>query len=113
MNRIIYTSKQSSEFSTLPKLKQVFKLRNKPKVYNWSLKQYTHIIQTGNKNFSAQSLHTELHYCYVLEIDLVDLKSLSKHNDKVKYLMNAGDVFSKRAQFDPLLNGRGDNRGIW
>ena len=43
----------------------------------------------------------------MFEIDLVDLQSLSKHNNKVKYLLNAIDVFSKRAYSEPLSNKTG------
>ena len=43
----------------------------------------------------------------MFETDLAYLQSQPKHIDKVKYLLNAMDVFSKRAYSEPLLNETG------
>jgi len=39
-----------------------------------------------------------------LDVDLADMQSLSKDNDRIKYLLVAIDVFSRYAWVEPLKN---------
>ena len=107
MNKLFYTPKQPSAFSTLPKLKQVVKPEIRPKVYDWLLKQDAYTLHKPVRKHFVRNPYTPNNIYDVFEIDLVDLQSLSKHNDRVKYLLNVIDVFSKRAYSEPLLNKTG------
>ena len=105
MNTLFYTPKLPSDFSTLTKLKHVVK--DKPKVYNWLLKQDAYTLYNPVRKYFLRNPYTPNNIYDVFEIELVDLQSQPKHNKKVKYLLNAIDVFSKRAYSEPLLIKKG------
>jgi len=52
-------------------------------------------------------IHTVTNIDDVWEIDLADLGSLTKYNDKYKYLLNIIDIFSRYAWSVPLKDKTG------
>ena len=107
MNALFYNPILPSAYSTLPKLKQVVKSKNKGKVQNWLLKQDAYTLHKPARKRFLRNSYTVNNIYDVFEIDLVDVQSLAKHNDKIKYLLNVIDVFSKQAYSEPLLNKTG------
>ena len=107
MNKLFYSPKEPSAFSTFPTLKQAVKLKDRAKVYNWLLKQDAYTLHKPVRKNFLRNPYTPNNIYDVFEIDLVDLQSLSKHNNNVKYLLNVIDVFSKYAYSEPLINKSG------
>ena len=107
MNKLFYSPKEPSAFSTLSKLKQVVKPKDKSKVHKWLIKQDAYTLHKPVRKNFLRNPYTPNNIYDVFEVDLVDLQSLSKHNDGVKYLLNLIDVFSKQAYSEPLINKTG------
>ena len=96
MNALFYNPIFPSAFSTLPKLKKAVKSKDRNKVHNWLIKQDAYTFHKPVRKRFLRNPYTVNNIYDVFEIDLVDVQSLAKYNDKIKYLLNVIDVFQGR-----------------
>ena len=68
--------------------------------------EHVHVAQTCTKRF-PRNPYTVTNIDDVWEMDLANLSSLSKYNDKYKYLLNVIDIFSRYAWSVPLKGKTG------
>jgi len=75
---------------------------NKRAVEEWLSGQDTYTLHKPVRKRSPRNLYTVTNIDDVWEMDLAVLSSLSKYNDKYKYLLNIIDIFSRYAWRVPL-----------
>ena len=72
---------------------------------NYQLANELH--KTIIKNFQKRKVYSSSFRDNIWGVDLADIQSLSKHNQKIKYLLCAIDLFSKYPWVVPLKDKNG------
>ena len=75
---------------------------NKRKVEEWLSGQDTYTLDKPVRKRFPRNPYTVTNIGDVWEIDFADLSSMSRYNDKYKYLLNVIDIFSRYAWSVPL-----------
>ena len=96
VGKIYYDPKHTAAFSSVAKLVSAAK-SSKRSVEEWLSGQDTCTLhKTVRKRFLRNS-YTVTNFDDIWEMDLTDLSSLSRCNEKYKYLLNVIDIFSRYA----------------
>jgi len=106
LGKIYYDPKHTAGFSSAAKLVSAAK-RNKRNVEEWLSGQDTYNLHKPVRKRFPRNPYTVTNIDDVWEIDIADLSSLSKYNDKYKYLLNVIDIFSRYAWSVPLKDKTG------
>ena len=94
LGNVYYDPKHPAGFGSVAKLVKASK--NKKKVVEeWLSSQNTHTLHKQVRKRFQRNPYTVTNIEDVLEMDLGDLSSLAKYNDKFKYLLNVIDIFSR------------------
>ena len=101
LGKIYYDPKHPAGFGSVAKLVNVGK-KNKRGV-EWLAGQDTYTLHKPVRKTFPRNAYTVTNIDDVWEMDLADLSSLSKYNDKYKYLLNVTDMFSRYAWSVPLM----------
>ena len=116
MNRLYYDPAKPSAFSTLHKLQAAAsssskvkgnKTKNQKEVRRWLLQQDAYTLHKPSRKKFQRNPYTVTNIGDVWEVDLADVRALSKYNDRFKYLLTVIDVFSKYAHSIPLRSKTG------
>ena len=96
LGNVYYDSKHPANFRTVAKL--VKATNNKKKdVEEWLSSQNTYTLHKQVRKRFPRNPYTVTNIDDVWEMDLADLSSLAKYNDKYKFLLNVIDIFSRYA----------------
>ena len=109
LSKIYYNPSKPGSYYGINKLYNVVKnMANKPNyldrngVKEWLAKQVTHAIHS----IPSHKFHTEHIITQYLneqwDSDLIDIQSLSRYNDNVRYLLLCVDLFSRKIMMRPL-----------
>jgi len=101
LGKIFYVPKHTTGFSSAAKLVSAAKT-NKRNVEQWLSGQDTYTLRKPVRKRFPRNPYTVTNIDNVWEIDLADLRSLSRYNNKYKYLLNVIDIFSRYAWSVPL-----------
>ncbi|XP_065223788.1 uncharacterized protein LOC135847968 [Planococcus citri] len=71
-------------------------------IKNWLQSQDTYTLYKPARQNFKRNQYIVNNINDIWQADLVDLQSLSKHNDGMKYLLTVIDIFSKKAYVEPL-----------
>ena len=93
LDKIYYDPKHTAAFSSVAKLVSAAK-SNKKNVEEWLSGQDTYTLHKPVRKRFPRNPYTVTNIDDVWENDLADLGSLSKYNDKYKYLLNVIDIFA-------------------
>lgn len=109
LKRLYYDPSEASSYSTVRKLEAASAKRGGAKdvVRDWLLRQDAYTLHKPVRKRFPRNPYTVNNIDDVWELDLVDLATLSQHNDGYKYLLNAIDTFSKYAYSQPLRSKTG------
>ena len=80
---------------------------NERVVQEWLSGQNTYTLHKPVRKRFPRNQYTVTNIDDVLEMDLADIRSLSKCNEKYKYLLNVIDIFSRYAWSVPLKDKTG------
>jgi len=106
LGKIYYDPKHTAGFSSAAKLVGAAK-SNKINVKKWLSGQDTYTLHKPVRKRLHRNPYTVTNIDDVWEIDLADISSLSRYNDKYKYLLNVIDIFSRYAWSIPLKDKTG------
>ena len=98
--KVYYDPKHAAGFGSVKKLVKASK-HKKRDVEEWSAGQNTYTLHKPERKRFPRNPYTETNIDDVWEMDLADLSSLSKYNDRYKYLLNVIDIFSRYAWIRP------------
>jgi len=101
LGKVYYDPKHAAGFGSVAKLVKASK-NNKRAVEEWLSGQDTYTLHKPVRKRFHRNPYTVTNIDGVWEMDLADLSSLSKYNDKYKYLLNIIDVFPRYAWSVPL-----------
>jgi len=101
LGKVYYDSKHAAGIGSVAKLVKGGK-SNERAVEEWLSGQDTYTLHKPVRKRFPRNLYTVTNIDDVWEMDLADLSSLSKHNDKYKYLLNIIDIFARYACSVPL-----------
>jgi len=101
MGKVYYDPKHAAGFGSVAKLVKGGK-SNERAVEEWLSGQDTYTLHKPVRKRFPRNPYTVTNIDDVWEMDLADLSSLSKYNDKYKYLLNIIDIFSRYAWSVPL-----------
>ena len=87
-----YDPKHTAGFSSTAMLVNAAK-SNKRKVEEWLSGQDTYTLEKPVRKRFPRNPYTVTNIGDVWEIDFADLSSMSRYNDKYKYLLNVIDIF--------------------
>ena len=108
LGKVYYDSKHPAGFGSVARLVKASKYRKK-NVEEWLSIQNTYTLHSPViKKFPRNPL-TVTNIDDFWEMDLSDLRSLSKYNDKDKYLLIVIDIFSRYAWSVPLKDKIGNS----
>jgi len=112
ISRLYYDPSKPSAFSTRQKLQNALsqstvKQKQKTDVKAWLLKQDAYTLHRPVRKRFPRNPYTVNNINDVWESDLVDVQSLGKYNDGIKYLLTVIDVFSKYLHIIPLRSKTG------
>ena len=82
---------------------------NKRDVEEWLSGQNTYTLHKPVRKRFLRNPYTATNMNGVWKMDLAGLSSLSKYNDKYKYLLNVIDIFSRYARSVPLKHKTGNS----
>jgi hypothetical protein len=105
-SKLYYDPVQPPAFATL-KMLQVASKKIPADIKAWLEKQHAYSLHRKNAKRFPRYLYSVNNTNDLLEWDLVDVQSVSKYNDGVKYLLTVIDVFSKFLHIKPLLSKTG------
>jgi transposase InsO family protein len=101
LGEVYYDPKHAAGFGSVAKL--VKDRKNKKKdVEEWLSGQDTYTLHKPARKRFPCNPYMVANTDDVWEMDLADLHSLAKYNDKYKYLLNVIDIFSRYARSVPL-----------
>jgi transposase InsO family protein len=106
LSKLYYNPEHPASFSSVPKLVKASK-SSKRDVEKWLAGQDTYTLHKPVRKRFPRNPYTVTNIDDVWEMDLADLSSLAKYNDKYKYLLNIIDVFSRYAWSVPLKDKTG------
>ena len=101
LGKVYYDTKHSAGLSSVSKLVKASKIKIKD-VEEWLSAQDAYSLHKAVRKRFPRNQYTVTNIDDVWEIDLADLSSPSKYNDKYKYLLNVTDLFSRYAWRVPL-----------
>ena len=90
----IYYPKYSVVFTSLSKLVKTSKNKRRD-IEEWLSVQDAYTLLKAVRKWFPRNPYTVSNIDYVWEIELADLNSLSKYNDKHKFIVNVIDTFSR------------------
>ena len=99
---VFYSLSNPSAFSTLQKLAAATKSKSKHAIQSWLFKQDSYTLHRPVRKRFPRNQYTVKNVMNVCEFDLLDMQSLSKINDKYKYVLSVTDTFSKYLHIVPL-----------
>jgi transposase InsO family protein len=105
-SKLYYDLTNPSAFATLKKLQAASK-KLPADIKTWLGKQDAYTLHRKVHKQFPRNLYSVNNINDLWECDLVDVRSLSKYNDSVKYLLTVIDVFSKFLHIIPLLSKTG------
>ena len=94
LGKIFYDPKHPAGFGSVAKLANASKT-NKGIVNEWLSGQNTYTLHKPVRKRFPHNPYTVTNIDDVREMDLADLSSLSKFNEKYRYLFNVIDIFSR------------------
>ena len=100
--RLYYNPSLPSAFGSIARLRGAVTPQARRAVYGWLLKQDTFTKHRPTHKRFPRNPYTVTNILDVWECDLMDMRSLSKYNDRYKYLLSVIDVFSKYLHIVPL-----------
>lgn len=106
LSKVYYDPKHPAGFSSVAKLVKASK-NKKRDVEEWLSGQNTYTLHRPVRKRFPRNPYTVTNIDDVWEMDLADLSSLSKYNDRNKYLLNVIDIFSRYAWSVPLKDKTG------
>ena len=106
LGRVYYDPQHEAGFGSVAKLVKASK-NKKRDVEEWLSGQDTYTLHKPARKRFPRNPYTVTNIDDVWEMDLADLSSLSRYNDKHKYLLNVIDVFSRYAWSVPLKDKTG------
>jgi hypothetical protein len=92
LGNVYYDPKHPAVFGSVAKLPKASK-NKKRDVEDWLSSQKTYTLQKQVRKSFPRNADTVTNIDDVWEMDLADLSSLTKYNDKYKYLLNVIDIF--------------------
>ncbi len=92
---LYYSPSLPSAFSTVKKLAAATKTKSRRSIKSWLLKQDSYALHRPVLQRFPRNSYTVTNVMYVWECDVMDMQSVSKSNDKYKYLLRVIDTFSK------------------
>jgi hypothetical protein len=95
LGKVYYNPKHATGFESVTKLVEASK--NKKGDVKWLSGQDTYTLHKPAHKRLPRYPYTVTNIDDMWEIDLADLSSLSRYNDKHKYLLNVIDIFSRYA----------------
>jgi len=101
LGKAYYDPKHSDGFGSVAKLVKASK-NNKRDAEEWLSGQDTYTLHKPVRKWFPRNPYKVTNIDDVWEMDLADLSSLSKYNDRYKYLLNIIDRFSRYACSVPL-----------
>lgn len=104
MEKLFYDPGKPTAFSTLPKLE---KASGKSNIEDWLLQQDAYTLHKPVRKRFVRNPYTVNNIFDVFEIDLVDVQSLAKQNDGIRFLLVAIDIFSKFSWVIPMKSKSG------
>ena len=110
LENVYYDSLHEAAFGTLEKLKRVAKKTGVAKpgeVKPWLEEQDAYTLHRPVRKRFPRNLYSVDNIMDVCECDLINVQAFSRHNDDVKYLLTAIDVFSKFLHMFPLKSKSG------
>jgi len=93
LGKIYYDPKHTAGFRSVARLVRAAKINNR-NVEEWSV-QDTYTLYKPVRKWFPRNPYTVKNIDDIWEMDLGDLSSLSKYNDKYKFLLNVIDIFSR------------------
>ena len=108
LSNVYYDPTHPESFGSVAKLVKASKNKKK-NVEEWLSSQNTYTLHKQVRKRFPRNPYTVTNIDDVWEMDLVDLSSLAKYNDKFKYLLNVIDIFSRYAWSVPLKNKTGNS----
>jgi hypothetical protein len=106
LGKVYYDPKHAAGFGSVAKLVKASKCK-KSDVEDWLAGQNTYTLHKPVRKRFPRNPYTVTNIDNVWEMDLADLSSLLKYNDKHKYLLNVIDIFSRYAWSVPLKDKTG------
>jgi hypothetical protein len=106
LGNVYYDPKLPAGFGSVAKLVKASK-NKKRYVEEWLSSHNTYTLHKPVRKKFPRNPYTVTDIDDVWEMDLADLSSLSKYNDKYKYLLNVIDIFSRYAWSEPLKDNTG------
>ena len=106
LGKVYYDPKHAAGFGSIEKLVKASK-HMKRDVEEWLAGQNTYTLHKPVRKMFPRNPYTVTNIDDAWEMDLADLSSLSKYNDKYKYLLNVIDIFSRYAWSVPLKDKTG------
>ena len=106
LGNIYYDPKHAAGFGSVAKLVKASKSKKRD-VEEWLSGQNTYTLHKPVRKRFPRNPYTVTNIDDVWEMDLADLSSLSKYNDRHKYLLNVIDIFSRYAWSVPLKDKTG------
>ena len=91
--RLYYTPSLPSAFGSIAKLKSAVPSPSRRSIYGWLLQQDAFTKHRPTRRRFPRNPYTVTNMMDVWECDLMDMRYLSKYNDRYKYLLSVIDVF--------------------
>ena len=101
LGNVYYDPNHPASFGSVAKLVKASKNKKKD-VEEWLSSQNTYALHKQVRKRFPRNPYTVTNIDDVWEMDLADLSSLAKYNDKFNYLLNVIDIFSRYAWSVPL-----------
>ena len=101
LGKVYYDSKHAEVYGLVAKLGKASKTKKRD-VKEWLSGQNTYTLHKPVCKSFPHNPYTVINIDDVWEMNLADLSSLSKYNEKYKYLLNVIDIFSWYAWSVPL-----------
>ena len=106
LGKVYYVPKHAAGHGSVSNLVKAIKTK-KGDVAEWLSGRNTYILHKPVRKSFPRNPYTVTNIDDVWEMDLADLSSLSKHNDKLNYLLNVIDIVSQYAWSVPLKGKTG------
>lgn len=102
LENIYYNPEHTAGFSSLRKLEEAVPTYGKNQIQDWLQSQESYTLHKPIRKIFPRNKYHVTNINDLFEIDLIDVQSLSKFNNDIKYLLSVIDVFSKYAWVKPL-----------
>ena len=105
LSRLYYNPAEPVSFSGVaPLQRKLGEKYGKKAIQNWLQSQDTYTLHKPARRKFPRNRYVVFAINEVWQVDLNDMRGLSKYNDGVNYILTVIDVFSKRAFAKPLKN---------